>query len=164
MIDTPFVLDIAEIALKDVASVGGKNASLGEMFRALRPKGVCVLDGFATTAPRTACATNSRSRLKGTELLVALVMRTRRPFFRSRPGPVLLASTMALIPIALAILYVPFADVFGFVPLRGTLVSMIGLIAVLYVTATEVQKKWFHVALNDHFFPRRTSLEQFSFD
>ena len=30
--------------------VGGKNASLGEMFRALKPKGVGVLDGFATTA------------------------------------------------------------------------------------------------------------------
>jgi Mg2+-importing ATPase len=51
---------------------------------------------------------------------------------------------MALIPIAFAIPYAPFADVFGFVPLHGTLVGMIGLIAVLYVTATEVQKKWFY--------------------
>jgi Mg2+-importing ATPase len=79
-----------------------------------------------------------------TELVVALVMRTRRPFFRSRPGPLLLASTIVLIPIAFAIPYAPFADVFGFVPLRGTLVSMIGLIAVMYVAATEVQKKWFY--------------------
>jgi Mg2+-importing ATPase len=79
-----------------------------------------------------------------TELLIALVMRTRRPFFRSRPGPLLLASTMALIPIAFAIPYAPFASVFGFVPLRATLASTIGLIAVLYVTATEVQKQWFY--------------------
>jgi P-type Mg2+ transporter len=79
-----------------------------------------------------------------TELLVALVMRTRRPFCRSRPGRLLLASTMALIPIAFAIPYAPFANIFGFVPLRGTLVGMIGVIAVLYVTATEVQKKWFY--------------------
>jgi pyruvate, water dikinase len=34
----------------DVARVGGKNASLGELFRVLKPKGVGVLDGFATTA------------------------------------------------------------------------------------------------------------------
>ena len=45
-----YVADFADIALKDVARVGGKNASLGEMFRALKPKGVGVLDGFATTA------------------------------------------------------------------------------------------------------------------
>ncbi len=45
-----YVLDFAEIGLADVATVGGKNASLGEMFRALKPKRVGVLDGFATTA------------------------------------------------------------------------------------------------------------------
>ena len=44
------VLDFGEIALSDLAQVGGKNASLGELFRALRPKGVGVVDGFATTA------------------------------------------------------------------------------------------------------------------
>jgi pyruvate,water dikinase len=33
-----------------VARVGGKNASLGELFRVLKPQGVGVLDGFATTA------------------------------------------------------------------------------------------------------------------
>jgi len=50
MLDRPYVLDFADITLKDVPSVGGKNASLGEMYRALKPKGVGVLDGFATTA------------------------------------------------------------------------------------------------------------------
>ncbi len=30
--------------------VGGKNASLGELFRSLKPQGVGVVDGFATTA------------------------------------------------------------------------------------------------------------------
>ena len=45
-----------------------------------------------------------------TELVVALVIRTRRPFYRSRPGTLLLASTMALIPITLAIPFAPFAD------------------------------------------------------
>ena len=44
------VLDFSDIALTDLGRVGGKNASLGELFRALRPRGVGVLDGFATTA------------------------------------------------------------------------------------------------------------------
>jgi pyruvate,water dikinase len=39
-----------EIALGDIAQVGGKNASLGEMQRALAPKGVNLPNGFATTA------------------------------------------------------------------------------------------------------------------
>jgi pyruvate,water dikinase len=46
----PFVLDFTDITLGDLARVGGKNASLGELFAALKPKGVGVLDGFATTA------------------------------------------------------------------------------------------------------------------
>jgi len=50
MTPTPYVLDFSEISLADVPKVGGKNASLGEMFRALKPQGVGVLDGFATTA------------------------------------------------------------------------------------------------------------------
>ena len=35
---------------QDVAQVGGKNASLGEMIRELRSEGVRVPGGFATTA------------------------------------------------------------------------------------------------------------------
>jgi pyruvate,water dikinase len=47
---TTYVLDFSQVTLADVAQVGGKNASLGELFRALKPKGVGALDGFATTA------------------------------------------------------------------------------------------------------------------
>jgi pyruvate,water dikinase len=39
-----------DIGMTDVASVGGKNASLGEMRRALTPLGIRIPDGFATTA------------------------------------------------------------------------------------------------------------------
>ncbi len=43
------VLWFGEIGMADVAVVGGKAASLGEMFQQLVPKGVRVPDGFATT-------------------------------------------------------------------------------------------------------------------
>jgi pyruvate, water dikinase len=45
-----FIRRFEEIAAADVALVGGKTASLGEMYRALRPRGVSVPNGFAITA------------------------------------------------------------------------------------------------------------------
>ncbi len=39
-----------DIRIEDIASVGGKNASLGEMYRELAGQGVAVPNGFATTA------------------------------------------------------------------------------------------------------------------
>jgi pyruvate,water dikinase len=39
-----------EIGMDDVASVGGKNASLGEMYQNLVPKGIRLPNGFAITA------------------------------------------------------------------------------------------------------------------
>jgi magnesium-transporting ATPase (P-type) len=78
------------------------------------------------------------------ELVVALVMRTQRPFFRSRPGNLLLISTLVLIVVAFAIPYLPFAGIFGFVRLPGPLLGTIALITALYVGATELQKKWFY--------------------
>jgi len=40
----------SEIGLDDVDSVGGKNASLGEMYQSLSQQGIHVPNGFATTA------------------------------------------------------------------------------------------------------------------
>jgi pyruvate,water dikinase len=44
-----YTLDFSEISHKDLPRVGGKNASLGELFNALRSQRIGVLDGFATT-------------------------------------------------------------------------------------------------------------------
>src|SRR5690606_20681589 len=46
----PLVLDLTSVGRDDVARVGGKNASLGEMLRHLGERGVNVPDGFATPA------------------------------------------------------------------------------------------------------------------
>lgn len=45
-----FILWFSEISIKDVPLVGGKNASLGEMFSNLTQKGVRVPNGYAVTA------------------------------------------------------------------------------------------------------------------
>ncbi|HTM92932.1 MAG TPA: phosphoenolpyruvate synthase [Flavisolibacter sp.] len=45
-----YIKKFSEIGLADIAEVGGKNASLGEMYTKLASRGICVPDGFATTA------------------------------------------------------------------------------------------------------------------
>ena len=45
-----YVVELDHLSMGDVARVGGKNASLGEMLQNLAPLGVSVPGGFATTA------------------------------------------------------------------------------------------------------------------
>jgi pyruvate,water dikinase len=46
----PYVLDFSQVGNGDVAIVGGKCASLGELFRELTRQGVRAVDGFSTTS------------------------------------------------------------------------------------------------------------------
>ena len=48
--DKQFVLWFNEIGMKDVPLVGGKNASLGEMYQNLIKKGINIPNGFAVTS------------------------------------------------------------------------------------------------------------------
>jgi Mg2+-importing ATPase len=79
-----------------------------------------------------------------TELVIALVVRTRRPFFRSRPGAVLLYSTIALIVLALALPYIPLVGILGFVPLPLNVLLTVIVITGMYVAAAELTKSWFY--------------------
>jgi Mg2+-importing ATPase len=79
-----------------------------------------------------------------TELTVALVVRTQRPFFRSRPGRLLLSSTLAVGLLALAIPYLPGARLVGFVHLPPAVLLTLVLITGLYVAATELAKLHFY--------------------
>jgi Mg2+-importing ATPase len=79
-----------------------------------------------------------------TELLIALVVRTRRPFWRSRPGGLLLWSTVAMVALAVVIPYLPHAGVLGFVPLPAGVVLALAGITLLYVASTEWLKGRFY--------------------
>jgi pyruvate,water dikinase len=48
--DKKLVCNLSEVGIDNVAEVGGKNASLGEMIKNLTPKGVRVPGGFVVTA------------------------------------------------------------------------------------------------------------------
>jgi pyruvate,water dikinase len=45
-----YILELRQIRIKDIGLVGGKNASLGEMYNKLTQKGISIPDGFAITA------------------------------------------------------------------------------------------------------------------
>jgi pyruvate,water dikinase len=45
-----FILFFNQIGIVDIAKVGGKNASLGEMYNQLNTKGIGIPNGFALTA------------------------------------------------------------------------------------------------------------------
>jgi len=79
-----------------------------------------------------------------TELLVALIVRTRRPFYHSRPGRWLLVSTALIAVLTLAIPYLPINTLFGFVPLPPQVMGLIVFITLLYVAATEGVKRMFY--------------------
>ena len=79
-----------------------------------------------------------------TELVIALVVRTRRPFYRSRPGRVLWISTLVLIPLAFVLPYLPFMALVGFTPLPGGVLVVVAGVTLLYVLAAELLKQSFH--------------------
>jgi Mg2+-importing ATPase len=78
-----------------------------------------------------------------TELAVMLVLRTNRPFWRSRPGRALLGSSVAIAAVTIALPYSPLAGLLGLVAVpAGILAALVGLTA-LYVLANEVAKRRF---------------------
>jgi P-type Mg2+ transporter len=79
-----------------------------------------------------------------TELLVAMVVRTRRPFYKSRPGRWLLISTVAVTAATIVLPYLPFNALLGFVPLPAPIMAWILGITLLYVLTTEAVKKAFY--------------------
>jgi Mg2+-importing ATPase len=79
-----------------------------------------------------------------TELVVALVVRTRRPFFKSRPGRLLFMSTLALAAVALVMPYLPGIEVLGFARLPAQVILTLVAITSGYVLAVEALKHWFY--------------------
>lgn len=80
-----------------------------------------------------------------TELAVLLVLRTRRPAFRSRPGRTLLVSSILVATVVAALPYLPaVAGRLGLIPLPGRVfLTLLGITAA-YVAAAEVTKRFYY--------------------
>jgi P-type Mg2+ transporter len=76
--------------------------------------------------------------------LIVLVIRTRRPFFKSQPGRHLLVATVAIVAAALILPYTPLADVLGFARMPAPMLAVLVAIVALYVVAAEMAKKVFY--------------------
>lgn len=83
-----------------------------------------------------------------TELLVALVVRTRGAFWRSRPGTALLVATGAVGLVGVALPYTPVGAAFGLVPLAPAAMGLLLTIAITYATTVEAVKRLLYERLS----------------
>jgi Mg2+-importing ATPase len=80
--------------------------------------------------------------------IIVLVIRSRRPFYKSRVGIQLLVATLAVVTAALLLPFTPLGGIFGFVRLPASFMLILGLIMILYIFTAEVAKKAFYRRLN----------------
>ena len=78
--------------------------------------------------------------------LVVLVIRSRRPFYRSRPGTGLLWATIGVVGATLLLPLFPFAPLLGFSRLPAVFFAMLAAIVALYVASAEAAKHFFYRA------------------
>ncbi|MEQ1897374.1 MAG: magnesium-translocating P-type ATPase [Vicinamibacterales bacterium] len=78
-----------------------------------------------------------------TELFIVLVIRTRKPFLRSRPGTLLLTATLAVAGFTVILPYTAFGVLFGLAPLPVSFVLLLLGITAGYLAASELVKGWF---------------------
>jgi len=76
--------------------------------------------------------------------IIVLVIRSRKPFFRSRPGKYLLMATLSIAVITLILPFTPVGTVFGFTSLSFTTYLLLLLIVVVYIIAAEITKTIFY--------------------
>ena len=80
-----------------------------------------------------------------TELFILLVVRTRRPLFKSKPGLLLWVSTLLVGLGTLILPYLPgVGPIFGFVPLPPLMLALLLAVTALYIVANEVAKRIFY--------------------
>lgn len=79
-----------------------------------------------------------------TELVIAIVVRTKKPFYRSRPGKLLLVLTAFIIMITVAMPYLPISSFMGFTPLPAWVMLVLVALTGLYVLAAETAKRFFY--------------------
>jgi len=78
-----------------------------------------------------------------TAVTALYVLRTRRPFFRSRPSRWLMLASAVVVVITIAIPYSPVSAPLGFVPLSLPIVLILVAITLVYLVSNELVKRIF---------------------
>ncbi len=76
--------------------------------------------------------------------LIVLVIRSRRPFFASRPGKYLLIATLLIVVVTLLLPISPLAGLMEFQPLPLLFLFMLAVILLIYIIAAEMLKRAFY--------------------
>jgi Mg2+-importing ATPase len=76
--------------------------------------------------------------------LIVLVIRSRKPFFRSRPATYLLIATLLTVVVTVALPYTPLGEIFGFSRIPVSFLLMIAMIVALYIVSAEMAKAVFY--------------------
>jgi Mg2+-importing ATPase len=80
--------------------------------------------------------------------LIVLVIRSRRPSYKSQPGKYLLIATLTIVAVTIILPFTPIAGILGFCSLPISLMLYIGLIILLYIITAEVVKRIFYKRVN----------------
>ncbi len=76
--------------------------------------------------------------------LVVLVVRTRKPLFKSKPSKYLLLTTLIVICIVIALPYTLLGKEFGFVSIPISILGIIMMVIAAYIVAVEATKRLFY--------------------
>jgi Mg2+-importing ATPase len=76
--------------------------------------------------------------------IIVLVIRSRKPFFRSKPGKYLLRTTLSIAILTLILPFTPLGTLFGFTMLNLSTCLLLLLIVALYILVAEVTKTIFY--------------------
>jgi Mg2+-importing ATPase len=79
-----------------------------------------------------------------TQVLVIFIIRTRGNPIRSRPHPVLVATSMAVVAVAVLLPFTPIGAYFGLVPPPARFYLILGGMVVVYLLAVELAKRGFY--------------------
>jgi len=80
--------------------------------------------------------------------VTVLVIRTRKPFFRSKPGKYLSLATLLIVGLTLILPFSPLGEVFGFIPVPIPFILFVGIIVGLFMVAAEITKGIFYRKMN----------------
>ena len=75
--------------------------------------------------------------------LIVLIIRSRKPFFKSKPGKALLITTLSIAAITLILPFTPLGEIFGFSLPPISSLLLIGIIILSYIITAEIVKTIF---------------------
>jgi len=76
--------------------------------------------------------------------VVVLIIRTQKPFFKSKPSSHLLLVTLFVVVATVVLPFTPLAEIFGFAVISASFYVSIAIIIILYVISAEIIKRKFY--------------------